>query len=108
MPSPFPGMNPYLEHPDLWSEVHSRLIVAIADDIAPALLPNYYVAIEKRIYLHTPEDSVLIGIPDVSVISGGGRIDRRMATTPQPPPSLNPTNRKPSPYPWRRISKNAT
>ncbi|MDJ1173030.1 DUF4058 family protein [Roseofilum sp. BLCC_M114] len=24
MPSPFPGMNPYLEYPDLWSEVHSR------------------------------------------------------------------------------------
>ncbi|WP_256529506.1 DUF4058 family protein [Limnofasciculus baicalensis] len=22
MPSPFPGMNPYLEHPDLWPGVH--------------------------------------------------------------------------------------
>ena len=31
MPSPFPGMDPYLENPDLWSEVHSRLIVAISD-----------------------------------------------------------------------------
>lgn len=69
MSSPFPGMNPYLENPELWSEVHSRLIVAIADFIAPALLPNYYVAIEKRIYLTAPEDNVLIGIPDVSVIS---------------------------------------
>lgn len=69
MASPFPGMNPYLEHPDLWSEVHSRLIVAIADNIAPTLLPNYYVAIEKRVYLSTPEDSLLIGIPDVSVIA---------------------------------------
>ena len=26
----FPGMDPYLEHPDLWSEVHHRLISAIA------------------------------------------------------------------------------
>lgn len=34
MPSPFPGMNPYLENPELWSEVHSRLIVAIADDLS--------------------------------------------------------------------------
>ncbi|NJK27684.1 MAG: DUF4058 family protein [Coleofasciculaceae cyanobacterium SM2_3_26] len=25
MPSPFPGMNPYLEDPELWSAVHSRL-----------------------------------------------------------------------------------
>ena len=31
MPSPFPGMNPYLENPELWSEFHSRMIVAIAD-----------------------------------------------------------------------------
>ena len=69
MPSPFPGMNLYLESPELWPEVHSRLIVAIADEIAPALLPNYYVAIEKRTYLTAPEDSVLIGIPDVVVVS---------------------------------------
>jgi Protein of unknown function (DUF4058) len=29
MPSPCPGMNPYLENPALWSEVHNVLIVAI-------------------------------------------------------------------------------
>lgn len=34
MPSPFPGMDPYLENTEVWSEVHSRLIVAIADAIA--------------------------------------------------------------------------
>ena len=68
MPSPFPGMDPFLENGELWSEVHSRLIVAIADAIAPKLLPSYYVAIEKRTYLSTPEDSLLIGIPDVSVL----------------------------------------
>ena len=31
MPSPFPGMNPYFEAPQLGSELHSLLIVAIAD-----------------------------------------------------------------------------
>ncbi|GAA6623346.1 DUF4058 family protein [Scytonema sp. NUACC26] len=30
MSSPFPGVDPYLEHPELWAEVHSRLIMAIA------------------------------------------------------------------------------
>ncbi|XHX78568.1 MAG: DUF4058 family protein [Stenomitos frigidus ULC029] len=69
MRSPFPGMNPYLENPELWSEVHSRLIVAIADDIALPLRPNYYVAVEKRTYMAEPDDSVLVGIPDVSVFS---------------------------------------
>ena len=32
MDNPFPGMNPYLEQPQLWHQVHNRLIVAIADD----------------------------------------------------------------------------
>ena len=69
MPSPFPGMDPHLENPEIWPEVHSRLIVAIADNLAPNLHPNYYAAIEKRTYLDTPEDSILIGIPDVSITS---------------------------------------
>lgn len=48
MPSPFPGMDPHLENTKVWSEVHSRLIVAIADAIAVPLRPKYQVAIEKR------------------------------------------------------------
>ncbi len=69
MRSPFPGMDPYLEHPELGSEVHSRLIVAIADAIALPLRPRYYVAVEKRTYLSDPDESLWVGIPDVSVFS---------------------------------------
>lgn len=29
MPTPFPGMDPYLERPGLWEEVHAGLIVAM-------------------------------------------------------------------------------
>ncbi len=67
MPNPFPGMNPYLERPDFWPEVHNRLIVAIADDLVPRLVPKYRVAIEKRIYEIKGEQSLLVGIPDVSI-----------------------------------------
>ena len=67
MPSPFPGMNPYLENPELWSEVHYRLITAIADAIETELSLKYRVAIEKRIYLSDREESVEVGIPDVCV-----------------------------------------
>ncbi|MGH1393214.1 MAG: DUF4058 family protein [Trichormus sp.] len=67
MASPFPGMNPYLENPELWPEVHSRLIIAIADAIAPQLRPKYRVAVEKRVYQITDTNSVLVGIPDVVV-----------------------------------------
>jgi len=67
MPNPFPGMNPYLESPEFWPEVHSRLIVAIADALVPQLVPKYRVAIEKRIYQIKGEQSLLVGIPDVSI-----------------------------------------
>ena len=67
MPNPFPGMNPYLESPDFWPEIHNRLIVAIADALVPQLVPKYRVAIEKRIYEIKEEQSLLVGIPDVSI-----------------------------------------
>lgn len=69
MQSPFPGMDPYLENPELWSEVHSRLIVAIADDLSEHLSDKYRVAIEKRTYFSGEDDSLLVGIPDVTVLS---------------------------------------
>lgn len=67
MPSPLPGMNPYLESPELWSEFHSRMIVAIADALDTTLSQAYRVAVEKRVYLTQGEETILIGIPDVSV-----------------------------------------
>jgi hypothetical protein len=62
-------MNPYLESPNFWSAFHSRLIVAIADTQAPSLLPKYYIEIETRTYLSTPDDSLLVGIPDAVIFS---------------------------------------
>jgi hypothetical protein len=67
MSSPFPGMDPYLELPEFWAEVHNRLIVAIADDLAPRLRPRYRVAIEQRIYLNSSAGDSQLVIPDVTV-----------------------------------------
>ncbi|WP_407936398.1 DUF4058 family protein [Limnochorda pilosa] len=38
--SPFPGMEPHLEHPALWPDVHSSPIVASRDELAPRLPPR--------------------------------------------------------------------
>jgi len=48
MATPFPGMDPYLERSDVWPDVHNRLIVALADYLAPRVRPRYYVSIEQR------------------------------------------------------------
>lgn len=69
MPSPFPGMNPYLEHPSLWAGIHHRLITAIANDLGPKLRPKYIVAIEERVYEVNGDMTLLVGVPDVSVQS---------------------------------------
>jgi hypothetical protein len=67
MPSPLPGMNPYLENSELWSEFQSRMIVAIADALDNLLSRKYRVAVEKRVYLSQDDQALLIGIPDVAV-----------------------------------------
>jgi hypothetical protein len=79
--SPFPGMDPYLENSELWPEVHSRLIVAIADALIDHLNDNYRVAIEKRTYFSGGDDSLLVGIPDVSVVSKLESVQSSAATT---------------------------
>jgi hypothetical protein len=39
MPSPFPGMDPYLEHPALWPDVHDSVLAALRDTLAPLVAP---------------------------------------------------------------------
>lgn len=85
MPFPFPGMNPYLEHPSLWAGVHHRLITAIANALAPQIRPHYFVAIEERVYEVSGETALLVGIPDVSIQSTSSvekPIDSNLAVAP--------------------------
>ena len=51
MPSPFPGMNPFLEQDDEWSDFHFRLIYCIAEAIASQVVPRYRVMFEQYLYL---------------------------------------------------------
>lgn len=67
MPSPFPGMDPWLENPALWPDVHNSLIAALRDDLAARVSPRYFVAIEERTYLEEPDELVLVGRPDLTV-----------------------------------------
>lgn len=68
MPTPFPGMDPYLEHHSLWPNVHNSLLVAIRDELAVRLRPRYYVAIEERIYQVDMTGMIFAGRPDVMLV----------------------------------------
>ena len=54
-------MDPYLENPELWPDVHNRLIAALGNELSPRLRPIYYVALEERTYPEEPEEIVLVG-----------------------------------------------
>ena len=64
MPSPFPGMDPYLESSGLWQDLHHRLIFCASEALQPQLPPRYYALIEERIILEAPSRSYY---PDVTV-----------------------------------------
>jgi len=50
MPSPFPGMDPYIEG-QAWADFHARMIATISEMLVPSLRPRYAIRVEERIYL---------------------------------------------------------
>src|SRR5437867_25174 len=72
MPSPFPGMNPYLEGEDTWHDFHQRFIPVAAEEIGRQVRPEYIVKVEQNVYVHEmPEGQRrLLGRPDVYVAEG--------------------------------------
>jgi Protein of unknown function (DUF4058) len=67
MKPPFPGMDPWLESPTSWPDVHNSLITSIRDVLAPQLRPRYFVGVESRTTLLTGLDVDLLYKPDVSI-----------------------------------------
>ena len=80
MPSPFPGMNPYLEQDDVWHDFHERFLPAAAEAIGAQVQPDYIVKIVEHVYVHELpfEPRCLLGRADLGVM-------------PTRPPSEEPT-----------------
>ena len=67
MPIPFPGMDPYLEPPALWPDVHNSLISELRNTLGPALRPHYVVRLQERTYLEDADALTFAGGPDLTV-----------------------------------------
>jgi len=78
MPSPFPGMDPYLENPTRWPGVHHRLISEIQTALNAQLRPKYYATVEERIYISDETD------PGREVLVPDVRVARRSSPPPMP------------------------
>lgn len=64
MPSPFPGMDPYLEARTVWPDVHASLITYIREALQPQLRPKYIARIGERVLLAEIGRSY---VPDVTL-----------------------------------------
>ena len=82
MPSPFPGMEPYLEQTGLWSQVHTEF----RRFLTPLLRPKYRVDMEQRNYLAVAPPDDLIGEPDeiISVDASSIAMPTTAATVVEP------------------------
>jgi hypothetical protein len=67
--SPFPGMDPYLEAPSIWPDVHTRLMTIVAEQLTPLLAPKYLAELETQAVIDRLDDDPQVVLPDVSVTS---------------------------------------
>ena len=67
--SPFPGMDPYLEAPSLWPDVHTRLMTIIGEQLTPLLAPKYLAELQTQVVIDRLDDDPQVVLPDVSVTS---------------------------------------
>lgn len=74
MPSPFPGMDPYLEDPSGWMGFHNTLIVEMMAALNAQLMPAYYADSEERVYISNESDpGRKVIVPDIKVVHTGRR-----------------------------------
>jgi Protein of unknown function (DUF4058) len=73
MPSPFPGMDPFLEHPGHWPDFHHELISESRAALGSLLRPKYFVRVEERVYIAQEWDPARkLIVPDLHLTSRPG------------------------------------
>lgn len=85
--NPFPGMNPYLEIPELWPGIHNRLIASLDRFLGPRLRPEYIVRVEQRVYVSREPDTSgrrLSRIPDITILDPSWAAERAVALETEP------------------------
>ena len=73
MPSPFPGMNPYLEQTEVWQDFRQSFVPHLREVLSPQVRPEYIVKVEEQLFIHglPPDTERFVGRADVSVSEGG-------------------------------------
>jgi hypothetical protein len=71
MPSPFPGMDPFIEG-QCWQDFHTTFVTVIRELLMPQVRPRYVVEVEQYVYLaREDEDPDRLIAPDLAVVVAG-------------------------------------
>ncbi|MFN3421735.1 MAG: DUF4058 family protein, partial [Armatimonadota bacterium] len=71
MPSPFPGMDPFLESSSLWSDFHGDFLYTMREALVPKVRPKYIVLAQVQvIVMQEPDERIGTIVPDVLVVEG--------------------------------------
>lgn len=69
MPSPFPGVDPYIENQE-WQDFHARFNTVVSELLASRLEPRYIVRVERRVYVeHPAHQETEVRWADVAVLA---------------------------------------
>ena len=85
MPSPFPGMNPYLERRTVWHDFHERFLPAAAEFIGRQVVPNFVVKLDEHVFIHELSEQTprqFFGRADLAVADLAGGTATAVATIP--------------------------
>ena len=101
MPSPFPGMDPYLEDAARWADFHPTFIVILRRHLSRLVSPHFHVDIQEQVYLTDPGEAERRRIaPDVFVTVGqpnpeapGGAVAITTPVVERPLPETEPRQR---------------
>jgi hypothetical protein len=64
-------MDPWLERPALWPDLHENLIIRLQDKLAPLLRPRYYLAVQQRTVVAVAPPAPQPIFPDLAVVERG-------------------------------------
>ena len=69
MPSPFPGMNPYLEQEEVWHDFHQTFVTAMRQSLVQQVGSRYIVKLELHIYIRelASDERRFLGRADVGI-----------------------------------------
>lgn len=69
MPSPFPGMDPFLEAAEVWEDVHANFATELRAQLQPQLVPRYVAVLTPYVTYEDVAISIPTAIkPDVAAV----------------------------------------